>query len=70
MTQKRISPLSKLALLTLGLALFLQLTPALSPTANAADPCSGIPGLCKPTWDPVTRCCISDPRFDCIDFCY
>ena len=70
MSQKTVRPMYKLSFLTLGPALFLQLAPALSPAADAADPCSGIPGLCKPTWDPVTRCCISDPRFDCIDFCY
>jgi hypothetical protein len=26
--------------------------------------------LCRPKYDPVTHCCISDPRFDCVDICF
>lgn len=64
MKRKTMRPLLRLALLTPVLALFLQLAPA-----EATNPCSAYPGVCKYTWDPVNRCCISDPRFDCYDVC-
>lgn len=38
--------------------------------ASAASPCDGLPGLCRPRFDPATNCCISDPRFDCVDICF
>lgn len=38
--------------------------------ASASNPCRGLPGLCRPTYDPVTNCCYSDPRFDCVDICF
>lgn len=68
----RTSPLSKLAKLTLSLALLVQLAPALrpAPAEAATNPCSNVPGVCRATWDPVSRCCISDPRFDCVDICF
>lgn len=28
------------------------------------------PAGCGYKWDPVSRCCITDPRFDCFDICY
>lgn len=57
----------KLRNLMLLAALFLLCAPAFAQTTN---PCAGIPGVCHATWNPVTRCCISDPRFDCVDFCF
>jgi hypothetical protein len=38
--------------------------------AAASSRCDGLPGLCRPKYDPVTNCCISDPRFDCVDICF
>ncbi|HZF11808.1 MAG TPA: hypothetical protein VFE33_23725 [Thermoanaerobaculia bacterium] len=68
MNRKTASP-SKLCKLTLVLALFLSLVPALQPVW-ATNPCAAYPGVCRYTWDPVERCCISDPRFDCYDICF
>lgn len=65
------TPISKLWKLTLALAILLSLAPALhQDQASASSPCDGLPGLCRPTYDPVTNCCISDPRFDCVDICF
>ena len=62
---------TKLCRLALLLALSLSVTPFLSPDqASAASPCDGLPGLCRPRFDPATNCCISDPRFDCVDICF
>src|SRR5262249_30801038 len=61
--------LSQLCKLILGLALFLSLVPALRP-AWAANPCAAYPQVCHYTWDPVERCCIADPKFDCFDVCF
>jgi hypothetical protein len=53
----------KLALLS---ALFL--IPAFHQAqATAANPC---PKGCGYTWDPATRCCNPDPRFDCVNICF
>jgi hypothetical protein len=61
----------KLCKLALLFAVLLSLAPFLSlDQASASSPCDGLPGLCKPTYDPVTNCCISDPRFDCVDICF
>jgi hypothetical protein len=57
----------KLGRLALLFALVLSLVPVL---AFAASPCDGLPGLCRPRYDPATNCCISDPRFDCVDICF
>ena len=57
----------KLRNLMLLAALFLLCAPAFAQTSN---PCAGVPGVCHATWDPVARCCYSDPRFDCVDFCF
>lgn len=35
--------------------------------ATSVNPCPV--NACRYTWDPVTRCCIADPRFDCFDIC-
>jgi|GraSoiStandDraft_5_1057265.scaffolds.fasta_scaffold248606_2 hypothetical protein len=35
--------------------------------ATSVNPC---PNGCGYKWDPVSRCCIPDPRFDCVDFCF
>lgn len=58
----------KLRHLMLLAALFLLCAPAFA--QSTSNPCASAPGVCHPTWDPVTRCCISDPRFDCVDFCF
>jgi hypothetical protein len=68
MNQKVASP-SKLWRLTLVLALFVSLVPALYP-ASAANPCDPYPTVCRYTYDPVERCCVADPRFDCFDVCF
>ncbi|MBW8874399.1 MAG: hypothetical protein JF614_05505 [Acidobacteria bacterium] len=53
----------KLALLS---ALFL--VPAVRQAqATSTNPC---PHACGYKWDPVSRCCITDPRFDCFDICF
>jgi hypothetical protein len=69
MESKTAGPLSKLCGRTLVLALFLALVPALRP-ASAANPCAAYPHVCRYTWDPVSRCCVADPRFDCFDVCF
>jgi hypothetical protein len=57
--------------LALVFAVLLSLAPFLSrDQVSAASKCDGLPGLCRPTYDPVTNCCISDPRFDCVDICF
>jgi len=64
------SPLPKLCnLLMLLFALFLP-SIAAAGQASSANPCAAYPGVCRYTWDPVERCCISDPRFDCFDICF
>jgi hypothetical protein len=61
----------KLCKLALLLAVLLSLATVYSQDQVAASsPCDGLPGLCKPKYDPVTNCCISDPRFDCVDICF
>jgi hypothetical protein len=65
--KKRMSPLSKLAKLTFALALLLQIV-AGAREAAAKNPCPI--SACNYTYDPVEHCCISDPRFDCFDFCF
>lgn len=56
----------KLCKLTLVLGLFL--VPAVLQQASAAT------NLCHTgcgyKWDPVTRCCVPDPRFDCPEICF
>jgi hypothetical protein len=62
---------AKLCKLALVLAVLLSLAPVFSQDqAAASSPCDGIPGLCKPTYNPITHCCISDPRLDFVDFCF
>ena len=64
MNTKTTAKLWKLALLS---ALFL--IPALRQAqATGTNPCPI--SACKYTWDPVTRCCDPDPRFDCVNICY
>lgn len=65
--KKRMSPLSKLAKLTLALALLLQIVGG-AREALAKNPCPV--NACNYTWDPIARCCITDPRFDCFDICF
>jgi len=61
----------KLYRLALLFAVLLSLVPVLRlDQASASSPCDGLQGLCRPTYDPVTNCCISDPRFDCVDICF
>jgi hypothetical protein len=61
----------KLCKLAMLIALMLSLVPLLGVgQASAASPCDGLPGLCRPKYDPATNCCISDPRFDCVDICF
>jgi hypothetical protein len=66
---RQATPLSQPWKVTFALALFLSLVPALRPAA-AADPCAAYPQVCRYTYDPVERCCIADPRFDCFDVCF
>jgi len=61
--------LSTLWKLTLVLTIFLSLVSALRP-AWASTPCDAYPKVCRYTWDPVERCCVADPRFDCFDICF
>jgi hypothetical protein len=35
--------------------------------ATSVNPCPV--NACRYTWDPIARCCIADPRFDCFDIC-
>ncbi|HEX4962094.1 MAG TPA: hypothetical protein VF173_14765 [Thermoanaerobaculia bacterium] len=58
------SPLSKLWKLALAAGLLLFAAPALR-TAEAS-PC---PPICGYTYDPVSHCCVTGPKFDCFDFC-
>ena len=52
----------------LAALLALILIPAMAQQrAAAASPC---PAGCGYKYDPVTRCCITDPRFDCFDICF
>jgi hypothetical protein len=61
----------KLCKLAFLFAVLLSLVPVLGfDQASAASPCDGLPGLCRPKFDPATNCCISDPRFDCVDICF
>jgi hypothetical protein len=69
--QKECGMKIKLCKLALLFAVLLSLVPVLRlDQASASNPCDGLPGLCRPTYDPVTNCCISDPRFDCVDICF
>lgn len=53
----------------LGLLLALVLIPFVHQAqATSTNPCPK--SACGYTWDPVSRCCITDPRFDCFDICY
>jgi hypothetical protein len=64
MNTKTTAKLWKLALLS---ALFL--IPAVPQAqTTSTNPCPV--SACKYTWDPVTRCCDPDPRFDCVNICY
>jgi len=40
------------------------------PSADQNNPCSSLPRICHYTWDPMTRCCIADPKHDCTDVCF
>ena len=61
----------KLCKLALLFAVLLSLIPVLGlDQLSAANRCDGLPGLCRPKYDPVTNCCYSDPRFDCVDICF
>jgi hypothetical protein len=63
-TQTTLVPkLWKLALLS---ALFL-IPAAHQAQATGTNPC---PKGCGYTWDPSTRCCNPDPRFDCVNICF
>ncbi len=63
MEKKTMSKLGKLAAL-LGLLLITALTQA---SATSTSPC---PSGCGYKYDPVTRCCVPDPRFDCVELCF
>ena len=51
----------------LAAVLALLLIPAMTQLQAQTAAC---PAGCGYKWDPVSRCCISDPRFDCFDICY
>lgn len=57
----------KLGKLAALLALFLVPALAQRQAEASTSPC---PAGCGYKWDPVSRCCITDPRFDCFDICY
>jgi len=60
------NPFTKLGWLALAVALFLQLAPAVRQDAALAvtNPC---PHVCGYTF--VGGCCVSDPKYDCYDYC-
>ena len=66
-TMKRTIPLSKLAKLTLAVALLLQIV-AGAREAAAKNPCPI--NACNYTYNAVENCCNADPRFDCFDICF
>lgn len=71
MESKKLTPPSRLACLVLLLGLLALLAPSLrQDRANASDPCARFPQVCHYTFDPVERCCIADPKFDCFDACF
>ncbi len=39
-------------------------------SASSTNPCSSLPRVCGYRWDPVEKCCVADPRFDCYDVCF
>lgn len=53
--------LGKMALLAL------LLVPAVARLQAQSVTC---PAGCGYKYDPVTRCCVPDPRFDCVEFCF
>ena len=65
---RQATPLSQPWKVTFAFCLFLSLVPALRPAS--ADPCAAYPKVCRYTYDPVERCCVADPRFDCFDICF
>ena len=72
MDRKTIS-LARLCVMILTLAMSLPMTSAVRPEPAAprgSNPCSTLPQVCRYTWDPVEKCCVADPRFDCYDVCY
>ena len=66
----------KIGLLTASIATLLSMAPATSrpmrddPSADQNNPCSSLPRVCHYTWDPMSRCCIADPKYDCTDVCF
>ena len=60
---KTTSPLWKLALILAVLFLI----PAVQQVSAASNPCSF---GCGYKWNPATRCCEPDPRFDCPEICF
>ena len=74
----------KIGLLTASFVTLLSMTPTASiglrpvgapvgaddPSADQNNPCSSLPRICHYTWDPMTRCCIADPKHDCTDVCF
>jgi hypothetical protein len=63
-TKPHLAPkLWKLAVLS---ALVL-IPPVARAQATSMNPCPV--NACRYTWDPIARCCIADPRFDCFDLC-
>jgi hypothetical protein len=59
--------MKKLGKLAALLALLLIPAMAQHEATAATSPC---PSGCGYKWNPVSRCCITDPRYDCFDICY
>ena len=64
MDKRTMSKLGKLAAL-LGLLLVTAL--AQHQASASTSPC---PSGCGYKYDPATRCCVPDPRFDCVELCF
>ena len=59
--------MKKLGKLAALLALILIPAVARSQPPGSTSPC---PSGCGYKYDPATRCCVPDPRFDCVELCF
>ncbi|HEX9941066.1 MAG TPA: hypothetical protein VGG03_03555 [Thermoanaerobaculia bacterium] len=65
--KKTASPLAKLCKLALVLTVFLVPAVLQQQASASTSPCRQ---GCGYKWNPVTRCCEPDPRFDCPEICF
>jgi len=54
----------------LAALLALVLIPALAQRPAEASSTNPCPSGCGYKYDPATRCCVPDPRFDCVELCF